>query len=38
MTGERNLWSARLATDLRASLAIVAALAVVPLLDRKSVV
>jgi branched-chain amino acid transport system permease protein len=31
MSGERNLWSARLATDLRASLAIVAALAVVPL-------
>jgi len=31
MSGERNLWSARLATDLRAALVIVAALAVVPL-------
>jgi hypothetical protein len=30
MSGERNLWSARLATDLRAALVIVAALAVVP--------
>jgi branched-chain amino acid transport system permease protein len=30
MNGERNLWTARLATDLRAALAIVAALAVVP--------
>jgi branched-chain amino acid transport system permease protein len=30
MNGERNLWSARLATDLRAALAIVAALAFVP--------
>lgn len=31
MNGERNLWTARLATDLRASLAIVAILAFVPL-------
>ena len=31
MSGERNLWTARLATDLRAALAIVAALALVPL-------
>jgi branched-chain amino acid transport system permease protein len=31
MTGERNLWRARLATDLRAALAIVAVLALVPL-------
>jgi len=30
MNGERNLWSARLGTDLRAALAIVAALAFVP--------
>ena len=30
MSGERNLWSRRLATDLRAALAIVAVLAVVP--------
>jgi len=31
MSGERNLWSARLAADLRAALAIVMVLAVVPL-------
>jgi branched-chain amino acid transport system permease protein len=31
MSGERNLWSARLATDLRAALAIIAALTLVPL-------
>lgn len=31
MSGERNLWSRRLRTDLRASLAVVAALAFVPL-------
>ena len=31
MNGERNLWSARLATDLRAALAIVAVLALLPL-------
>jgi len=30
LSGERNLWSRRLATDLRAALAIVAVLAVVP--------